>query len=145
QQIYSFLHNVNSQVLGEMRNEATADEILARIKKLRERELTATDQRALDLFEALIERKSAEVLNQPAPHVSASAGALTRALDRRWAEGEPRLRASSPRNLGTMPKPELIDEQLRELRPLVATAPAASRDHLRMTDDLVNLLFWSYS
>src|SRR5207253_629612 len=115
-------------VLGEMRNEATADEILSRVKKLRGGKLTSTDLRALDLMEALVERRAAEVLNQPGPHVSASVAALKRAFDRQWSDGEPRLMASFLRNLGTLPKPELIDEQIRELRALQQLPAAASRD-----------------
>src|SRR6185295_16571609 len=68
QQVYLFVNNLHNQVLYELRNEATADEILARIKKLRDGERTTTDLRALDLLEAVVERKSSEVLNQPGPH-----------------------------------------------------------------------------
>ncbi len=49
QQIYSLLQNLQSQILGELRNEATADEIIARIKTLRDKQTKPTDLRALDL------------------------------------------------------------------------------------------------
>lgn len=144
QQIYNFLQNMQGSVLVEVRNEATADEIIARIKKLRERKLTETDQRALDLMEALVERRASEVLNQPKPHVDICLTAMKRAFDRAWSEGEPILMAGFLRNLGTLPHQSLIDEQIRELRALQATTKATSRDHLVITDHLCNLLFGSY-
>ncbi len=144
QQIYSYLQNLQSQVLYELRNEASADTIIARIKKLRDGKLTSTDQRALDLLEALVERHSSEVLNQTGPHVAACLAALQRAFDRPWSDGEPRLMASFLRNLGTLPNPKLADEQLRELRALAEHAPAG-RDHLAIVSELSNLLFWSYN
>ena len=169
QQIYSYLQNLQSQVLYELRNEASADTILARIKKLRESgrglepaggqapfaprtpqkepvpQLTSTDQRALDLLEALVERRSSEVLNQPGPHVAACVAALQRAFDRPWIDGEPRLMAGFLHGLGTLPNPQLVAEQLRELHVLADHAPAASRDHLAIVSELSNLLFWSYN
>ncbi len=144
QQIYSFLLNMQSNVLSEVRNEATADEILGRIKKLREGKLTETDQRALDLMEALVERRCSEVLNQPKPHIDACLAAMKRAFDRQWSDGEPILMAGFLKNLGTLPHQPLVDEQIRELRALQVLAKPASRDHLIITDHLCNLLFWSY-
>jgi hypothetical protein len=181
QQVYSFLQNLQSQVLYELRNEATADEILARIKqlrasgnatvaspisrnalasgsetantkqpdasafRLRELPLTTTDLRALDLLEAVVERKSSEVLNQPGPHVAACVTALKRAFEREWGVGEPVMMASFLHQLGGLPNETLRDEQLRELRELKQRAPANSRDHLFITLDLAELLFWNYT
>jgi Flp pilus assembly protein TadD len=144
QQIYSFLQNLQSQVLSEVHNESTTDEIIARVKKLREGKLTPTDLRALDLMEAIIERRAAEVLNQRGPHVEASLAALKRAFDRPWSDGEPRLMAAFLRSLDKLPDPKLIDEQIRELKALAEKAPAASRDHLEIVKNLAELLFWSY-
>ena len=48
--------------------------------------LCATDLRALDLLEAIVERHSAEVLNQRGPHVEASLKALHSAFDRKWTD-----------------------------------------------------------
>jgi hypothetical protein len=144
QQIYAFLNSVQGHVLYELRNEASADEILSRIKKLREGDRTLTDLRALDLLEALVERKSSEVLNQPGPHVEACLAALQRAFQRKWADGEPRMMSSLLYQLGTLRNPKLIEEQMREFRELQKLAPAAGRDHLLITSDLSNILFWSY-
>ena len=65
QQIYPFLATLQNQILGEIHNEATTDEIIATINKLRDGKLTSTDLRALDLFEAIIERRASEVLILP--------------------------------------------------------------------------------
>ncbi|MBC8113422.1 MAG: hypothetical protein H7062_03530, partial [Candidatus Saccharimonas sp.] len=145
QQVYAYLQNLNSQVLVELRNEATADEILSRVKSLREGERTPTDLRALDLLEALVERKSSEVLNQPGPHVQACVAALRRAFARDWQPGEPRLISGFLYSLGGITNGEIAAEQLRELRALQSQAPVASRDHLFITNDLCNLLGGSYS
>jgi len=144
QQIYAFLRSLQSQVLVEVRNEATADSILARIGKLREGKLTPTDLRALDLLEAIVERRSSEVLNQPQPHVAACLAAMTRAFDRQWSTGEPRLMAGFLHGLNTLHHPKLVDEQLRELRALQELVPPGSRDRLHVANDLCNVLFWSY-
>ncbi len=160
QQVYAFLQSLNSQVLVELRNEATADEILKVVGTLRvpngggegdgTRRVpatlarTPTDLRALDLLEALVERKSSEVLNQPGPHVQACVAALRRAFARDWQPGEPRLMSGFLYSLGGITNGEIVAEQLRELRALQAQAPAASRDHLFITNDLCNLLGWSY-
>ena len=144
EQIYPYLQSLQGQILSSVQKEATNDQIIARLNKLREGKLTNTDQRALDLLEALIERRSAEVLNQPGQHVQACVAALKRAFDRQWADGEPVLMAGFLNSLGALPRPEMSDEQLRELRILRDQAPAGSRDHLIITNHLCNLLFWSY-
>ncbi len=143
QQVYSFLSAVNGQILTELRNEAAADEILDRIKTLRTAERTVTDLRALDLLEALVERKSSELLNQSAPHQQACLAALQRAFDRKWGDGEPVLMASFLYQLGSLP-PQLATEQLRELRELQKASPASSRDHLQITSSLCNLIGGAY-
>ena len=182
QQVYSFVQTLQNATLGELRNEAPADEILTRIKQLRagakltrraseaERsskletdeagaesvkrpaslalrvsELTTTDLRALDLLEAIVERKSSEVLNQPGPHVDACVTALQRAFQREWSAGEPRMMSNFLYQLGGLPNEKLKAEQLRELRELQRLAPLHSRDHLAITTDMCNLLFWNYS
>src|SRR5262249_20358454 len=103
-----------------------------------------TDLRALDLFEAIVERRASEVLNQPGPHAAACLAALKRAFERQWGEGEPRMMATFLHGLGTLPDPKLVDEQLREMRSLADMTRAAGRDHLHITADLCGLLFNSY-
>ncbi|MEX2287409.1 MAG: VIT domain-containing protein [Planctomycetaceae bacterium] len=144
EQAYKFLGTLQNSVLNELRNEATADEILARVKKLREGERTPTDLRALDLLEAMIERKSSEVLNQPGPHADACLAALKRAFARKWNEGEPAQMSSFLYQFGTLRDPRLVEEQLRELGELQRLARPASRDRLLITNDMCQLLFHSY-
>ena len=139
QQVYACLQQLNGTVLHELRNEAAADEILARIKTLRADKRTVTDLRALDLLEALVERKSSEVLDQPGPHMDACLAALQRAFAREWGPGEPPMMSGFLAQLGTL-SPKLAEEQLREVRALQKVAPAHSRDHLTITSHLCQLI-----
>ena len=90
--VYPFLQGMQA-VLAEVRDEATADEIVKRIAEVRPRAKVVVDQRALDLLEASIERRAAEVQNQPGPHRDKALAALQRAFKRDWSPGEPRLMA----------------------------------------------------
>ncbi len=144
QQIYAYLQELESNVLHQLLNEATADSILARIGELRQAERTPTDLRALDLMEAMIERKSSEVLNQPGPHAEACLAALKRAFARDWSEGELPMMATLLRQLGHLKQPALIDEQLRELRELRKLSASDHEARLVITHDLCHVLFWAY-
>src|SRR5207244_1641120 len=90
--VYPFVQGMQS-ILGEVRDEATADEIVKRIGEVRGRGKTVVDQRALDLLEVQVERRAAEVQNQAGPHVDKALAALERASKREWSPGEPRLMA----------------------------------------------------
>ena len=87
--VYPFLQGMRI-VLAEVRDEATADEIVAQIAKVRLSAKTVIDQRALDLLELLVERRAAELQNQPGPHADKALAALARAFKREWSSGEPR-------------------------------------------------------
>lgn len=141
---YALIGAIQSQVLGELRNEAAADELLARVKTLRERKLTPLDLRALDLLEALVERQAAELQNQAGPHVDASLAALRRAFDREWRDGERLLMGRWLSSLGSVSQERLRDEQLRQLRELLKGIPAG-RDHLELTNELARALYFHYS
>ena len=79
QRVYPFVQGMQS-VLDEVRDEATADEIVKRIAEVRDRApRPSVDQRALDLLEVLVERRAAEVQNQPGPHAQKALAALVRA------------------------------------------------------------------
>ena len=88
--VYHFLQSIDT-VLQEVRNEAAADSVLERLANVRGRAESPIDRRALDLLELLIERRAAEVLNQPGPHVQAGLTAMQRAFDREWSDGELRV------------------------------------------------------
>lgn len=144
QHIYAFLTQLKGQILVEIRNEAPTDELLARVRTLRGGERTATDLRALDLIEALVERRCTEVLNQPEPHAKAFLAALKRAFMREWSEGEPVLMAKYLDDLETLRQPELIDEQLRQMRALQGRYALGTREHLQITNHLSHALYWYY-
>ena len=136
QDVYAMLEQFQTSLLRQMKDEAAADEILARIEQLRADDRTALDRRALDLYEVLVERRSSQLKNQSAPHADACLAALRRAERHQWSEGEPQWMARLLTQLGTMPTPELRDEQLRQLGELQDAVPAGSRGQLLITADL---------
>ncbi len=119
QKIYPFLGNMNA-VTQHVRDEATADTILAHLDNVRERDVvkSATDQRGLDLLEAVIRRKASEVLNQPGQHEALALQALQRAFKGEWENGERRLMAEFLHNLGRITQESIANEQLSQLRQL---------------------------
>jgi Flp pilus assembly protein TadD/predicted Zn-dependent protease len=129
--IYPFLQSM-SGVLSEVRDEATADELAARIAQVRATAKTAVDQRALDLLELLVERRAAELQNQPGPHADKALVALERAFKGDWTPGEPSLMADFLGALGKIPQPALAKEQLRQLEMLHRDAATGSFDRLHI-------------
>ncbi|MEK6246552.1 MAG: hypothetical protein N2C12_00130, partial [Planctomycetales bacterium] len=127
--IYPFLSRMNS-VLAEIRDEATADSLREYLVEVRKRAKTTIDRRALDLLEVQVERRAAEVLDQPGPHVDAALAAMQRAFKREWSEGEPRLMAELLAALGKITQPELTAEQQRQVRVLHERAEHGSLDRL---------------
>jgi tetratricopeptide (TPR) repeat protein len=144
QQVYLVLKNLQSNLLVELRDEATADEIIGRIKTLQENVESGIDRRALDLLESMVERKSSELLNQPGPHVGAAVAALKRAFDREWADGEQRQMADYLQALGNITQPELADEQMRQLNELHRQATPGTDDRLFIAFSLASGHFNSY-
>ena len=143
QQVYPFLTRLNQDVLVELRNEATMDEIVERINELRETKTSSTDLRALDLLEAMVRRKAAEVLNQPGPHAKAAVTAMQRAFDREWADGEKLQMAEFLKDMGEISNQALAAEQLREIRELHAQATAGTDTHFKMSWYLAQVLSWN--
>ncbi len=127
--VYPFLRGMRS-VLDEVRDEATVDTIVTRIGEVRKTAKTPVDQRALDLLELLVERRAAELQNQPGPHAEKALAALERAFKREWAAGEPRLLADFLEGLGRIPQPTIAKEQLRQLESLHRAAAPGSFDRL---------------
>ena len=131
ERVYPFVQGMQS-VLDEVRDEATADEIVKRIGEVRPRAKTAVDKRALDLLEVLVERRAAEVVNQPGPHRAKALAALVRASKGEWGPGEPRMMGDFLAGLGKITQPALAEEQLRQLKALHAKAKAGSLDRLHI-------------
>ena len=141
--VYPFVQGMQD-VLDEVRDEATADEIVKRIGEVRPRAKTVVDQRALDMLEVLVERRAAEIQNQPGPHLEKAVDAMRRAFKRDWSTGEPRLMADFlgglvapfrevPR-VGQFSQPALAEEQLRQLKALHGMAAPGSIDRLHIAD-----------
>ena len=127
--VYPFLQGMGT-VLSEIREEATADRIVGRIVEVRREAKTTVDRRALDLLELLIERRAAELLNQPGPHGEKALAAMQRALKREWTSGERRLMADFLASLGAIADAKLAEEQLRELSMLHREAKPGTIDLL---------------
>ncbi len=138
-EVYPFLQSLQP-VLSEVRDEATADEIIRHLAKVRARAKTPVDRRALDLLEMLVQRRSAEVQNQPGPHVAAALAAMKRAFKGQWSAGEARLMADLLAGLGSISQPALAQEQLRELQTLHREQARGSFDRLHLAHRLANAL-----
>ena len=142
-QVYPFLQDL-SGVLAEVRDEAAADSILERIAAARPRAKTEVDHRALDLLEMLVERRAAEIQNQPGPHVQRALAALRRAWLRQWSAGEPRLMAGLLASLGHIAQQPLADEQVAELENIHREAKPGTIDRLKIGAALAQS-YWAYS
>jgi len=141
--VYPFLEGMQT-VLGEIRDEATADSIIEHLAEVRDRAVTAVDHRALDMLELMIERRASEVKNQPGPHVEKALAALQRAFKREWSSGEPRLMADLLASLGRITQQPLAEEQVRQLETFHERAEGGSIDRLHIGHALARA-YWSYS
>jgi len=141
--VYPFLQRMTS-VLNEVRDEATADSIVEHLAEVRQRAKTDVDRRALDLLEMLVERRAAEIQNQPGPHIEKALAAMQRAFKREWTAGEPRLMAELLASLGRISQQSLADEQIRQLQVLHRDAEKGSIDRLYIAHAFART-YWSYS
>jgi predicted Zn-dependent protease len=142
-QVYPFLQNLGS-VLGEIRDEATADSLVERLAKVRDRAKTEIDQRALDMLELLVERRAVELKNQPGPHAEKALKAMQRTFKRQWSAGERKLMADFLASLGAIPDAKLAEEQLRQMQTLHEESAPGSLDRLHIALRLANT-HWNYS
>ena len=133
--VYPFLQTL-TRVTNEVRDEATADSILARINLRRPEIKSTTDHRALDLLEMMIERRCSEVLNQPGTHGEKALAAMQRAFKREWSNGEPRLMSDLLRSLGRITQRPLAAEQVRELQVLMGREKEGAFDRLHIAHNL---------
>lgn len=127
--IYPFLQAVRT-VIDDIHDEAAVDSLSERIAKLREKSATDVDRRALDLLEAMTERRAAELKNQPGPHDERAIAALQRASKHAWSPGEERLMAEFLADLGVIPQEKLAAEQLRQLQTFYAASKPNSPERL---------------
>ena len=133
--VYPLLQGLGG-ALAEVRDEATADSLVDEIARLRGRAKTDVDRRALDLLEMQVERRAAELQNQPGPHRDRALAALVRSWKGQWSPGEPRLMADLLAALGKITPPTLAAEQLRQSKALHQMAAPGSIDRLQIAQDL---------
>ncbi len=141
-EIFPFLSQV-SGVLSDVRDEATSDQLAAHLTQIRERATTVVDQRAVDLLEMLVQRRAAELLNQPGPHAEEALTAMQRAMKAQWNPGEQRLIADLLASLGAISVKDVAAEQLRQLQLLRRGAAPGSTDELHLAWRLAQA-YWAY-
>ncbi len=129
ERIYAFLKEARG-VLEAIQDEATCDSVVAHIATVRRRAGTDVDRRALDLLELLVERRSAELLNQPGAHAERALGAMRRAFEHTWSEGEPRLMAELLVSMEVIFDANLAAERRREFEALHRMAKPGSEERL---------------
>ncbi|MCE9526047.1 MAG: hypothetical protein K8R36_08335, partial [Planctomycetales bacterium] len=129
--IYPFIGQLDS-VLDEIKGEPTVDELAKHIGEVRAKTKSVVDLRALDLLEMLVERRAAQVQNQPGPHIALAVAALQRAEKREWAIGEPLQFAQMLANISFTEQPALAADQLRIMVALHAAAKQGSLERLEM-------------
>lgn len=144
QQVYTFLSQLQNNLLQEVRNEATADAIMERLQEVRNEAKTQIDRRSLDLLEAMVERKSSEVLNEPGPHVTAAVAALKAAFTREWASGEIVQMANFLDQMGNISQRELNAERLRQLQALHAMTESGTIENVEIAWSLAHAMYFSH-
>ena len=132
---YPFL-NMTWQLIRNIHEEATCDELVARIAARRAIVRTDTDRRALTLLLAQTERRAAEVLNQPGLHAERAVAALKEARRGTWQRGERRLVAEFLATLGKLPLEVMAVEQVAQLRELHQAEATGSVDRLWIANAL---------
>ena len=140
--VYPFLERVG-QIIRNVHEEATCDELVERIGVLTEAAQNDLDRRALELLVSLVERRAAEVLNQPGPHADRGLTAMRAAFKGSWGKGERRLMAKFLASLGRIPQPPYAAEQLRQLRGLLRQETPGSADRLAIARNLFSTE-WTY-
>jgi predicted Zn-dependent protease len=133
--VYPFLTGART-VLGEVGDEATVDELVLHLAKVRARAKTEVDRRALDLLDMMAHRRAAELKNQGGPHRDAALAALQRAFKGEWSPGEPRLMADLLADLGVISQAPLAREQIRQLEVLHRQEARGSYDRLHIAHRL---------
>jgi tetratricopeptide (TPR) repeat protein len=133
------------RIVREIHEEATCDAIAERLAERRKGpDVDATDRRALLLLEAMVERRAAEVLNEPGPHVERALAALKESFPTMWRTGERRLLAKFLAALGRIPDERLAAEQLSQLERILRFEPRGTADRLPIAFSLAETR-WVYA
>ena len=142
QAIYPYLQNLH-QVLRHIRDEATADTILGHLAKVRQRSKSTTDQRALHLLVLLVERRAAELQNEPGPHIRAALASMQAAFKGKWEDGERLYMARLLASLGKFTSDELAKEQLGQLKALHLGEKPGTLPRLHVAAERTRMI-WMY-
>ena len=110
-----------SGVLGEVRDEATADSIVERIAEMRSGQKTEIDRRAWTCWKCSSSRGGR--IAKPARAACRGRWRPAAGQPTQWSAGEPRLMADLLASLGHIPQ-QLADEQVRKLESLHREAAA---------------------
>ena len=133
-------------VTGLLQEEATADQLEKHLAKVREQGKTALDQRALDMLEFLAALSAARQKQGGEAADRRALEPLERAFARAsWAEGEERLWAGFLARQGALRKGAVAQEQVRQLKALVAGAKTpGDQVHLELSRHLAQVQ-WAYN
>ncbi|MFQ5503343.1 MAG: tetratricopeptide repeat protein, partial [Planctomycetota bacterium] len=134
-QVYPYLLH-SRQVIRLIHEEATSDELVARIRALARKAGPGLDRRALLMLGSLVDRRASEVGNQPGPHMRRALAAMTAAFQGVWLTGERRLMAGFLAALGKQGGDGFAAEQERQLRELCRLETERSFDRLAIAGDL---------
>jgi tetratricopeptide (TPR) repeat protein len=140
--IYPYLTQVWN-ALSNVHEEATLDQVAARIDECVAAASTASNRRGLRYLAALVYRRAAEVKNRPEVHAEEALPALKGAFPTEWLPGEPRLLAAFLVSLGAIPDAALAAEHLRQLAAIHAAADPATEDGLAIGADHASAR-WAY-
>ena len=143
-QVYPFLQGM-SGVLGEVRDEATADSIVERIVAARGRgprpRWTAGPSTCWRCSSSAAPRKSR---TSPARTCKGRWRPCGGRGSAQWSPGEPRLMAELLASLGHIAQQPLADEQIAELESLHREAQPGTADRLKIGTCLAQT-YWAYS
>ena len=142
EQVYPVLESLY-YTLQEVLDEATVDSIVGEIVKVRARSVTDIDRRALDMLEAMIYRRAAEVSNESGPHVRKAVAAMERAFKGDWGAGERLLMARTLAAMGQVSRKELSKLQLSQLGKLHKGEKKGSQDRMEIAYSYGATL-WNY-
>jgi tetratricopeptide (TPR) repeat protein len=117
-------------MISGIHEEATCDSIAERLAERRMLDLDATDRRALLLLEAMVERRAAEVLDEPGPHAKKALEALKASFPTMWRAGERRLLAELLASLGRIPDERLAAERISQIERIHRFEERGSPDRL---------------
>ncbi|MDJ0522501.1 MAG: VIT domain-containing protein [Planctomycetota bacterium] len=139
---YGYLGRI-TQIMGEVHEEATLDEIQTHLERLAAATDSALERRALKLALSLAAGRASLVKEKDPAHGRRALAALKAAFQESWQTGEPLLMARFLRGLGRVADTDVRAEQLRQLEALRTRAEAGTSERLWISDALAQT-HWVY-